>query len=349
MANLYFTAAKNGAITLDKFGAGKHGASDGNPGQFQDGSIVLAEWINGVTGEIMRAIEDSNQTPSESNFSQLSTAIQRCGMGFYGNGADGAGVWNSNMTLDRDWHYSTLQVSNNAVVDLNGFRIYVRDTLTIDNGCTLRCNGVAGSNGIAGGAGGGSPSNTTAGGLVGGAGGSGAGAGQPGALGGSSTASGGGAGGAGGAANGGAAPGGGGSATVTATYGKIGRIPVCLDGELRSPTSLAFINGGAGGGGGGGAAGVVGGGGGGGGGLVLIAARLLVHNGVLAANGGVGGQGEGNAGGGGGGGGGLVLLTYRHRSGAGTIQTNGGGGGTSAGAGASGVAGAAGNTIEVLA
>lgn len=80
------------------------------------------------------------------------------------------------------------------------------------------------------------------------------------------------------------------------------------------------------------------GGGGAGGGIVVLFAKNIVNTGRISANGGNGGNANcpagNNGGGGGGGGGGLVMVTtMTPASAAGTIQANGGTGGTGSGTG----------------
>ena len=94
------------------------------------------------------------------------------------------------------------------------------------------------------------------------------------------------------------------------------------------------------------------GGGGGGGGGVYIAAKTIVNSGRISANGGKGGNAvtttAGNASGGGGGGGGFVIIiTETLASGVGTISVNGGAIGTPVGTGGPATAGVSGATCIV--
>ena len=71
----------------------------------------------------------------------------------YGTGADGdVGVSGGTTTLTRDMHYANLSVSSTGVLNTDGYRIFVSDTLDLEQGGLIHNNGGAGASGAAGGA-----------------------------------------------------------------------------------------------------------------------------------------------------------------------------------------------------
>lgn len=287
------------------------------------------------------------------------------GLGYYGDGSDGAVTISSPTTLTRMMYYSSLTVSSTLTAP---YRIHCSGTLTVAAGGTIqnsRTDGGAATSATGGSAG---SATTTVGGVF---------ASLAGTAGGSSTATTGtqatapsasshyidnsavnsGAGGTAPGGAGGAARGGGGIITT----GRQNLIAVGM--QNMGTTSLLYSSGsGAGGGGGGGSGTLTGGGGGGGGsggGGVSIFARTIVVNsgapgGVITAPGGSGGAGfsptnlnTGGGGGGAGGAGGVIFLMYDSLTNNGTISAPGGTGGiggTGNGTGASGTAGSNGAT-----
>jgi hypothetical protein len=290
--------------------------------------------------------------------------------GVFGDGSDGNLILDATnpatgMTrasnvyrMDRDIYANDLTMSSTAVLWTNGFRLFVRGTLTIPAaniitnfgfnavGTTHGAGASEGSvgGGEAGGDGGAGSSNGTAGNLttqsLGGSGGDG----------GDGFDSGTNTGGAGGTATAPAAARGGYKNLVTMQTGTI-------MGLVASASVTTALKGGAGGGGAGGATSggdqSNGGGGGGGGGVVLICAAYVSHDGSIEAKGGNGGDavtiaGAGDsAGGGGGGGGGLILLFDGQRTGSGTFSVDGGDGGAPDSAGEAGDPGAVGTVLEL--
>lgn len=265
----------------------------------------------------------------------------------YGAGYDGDVVVTGTYTLTRETHFNNLTVTGSGVVKPAGYRIFVKNTLSIDSGCSINDDGNSGSANTAGTTlslvgylgrysttgGGGSAGNTNG-----------------------SVANAtvyestyndngllpnGGAGGSCGIRTGGAAN------TLTAATQRIFSDP--FSGRKWGPaaaTNEPFTGGGSGGGGASANAGALGGGGGSGGGMVWLAAQTIVNNGRISANGGNGGNATGTAGvsgssGGGGGGGGLVIVfTNTRASSCGSITAGGGTGGT--GIGTFGTTGSAG-------
>ena len=252
--------------------------------------------------------------------------------GLYGNGLDGNLVVTGSYTITRESYFNNLTIQDGGVVKPNGFRVFVKDTLTITSSGSFNDDGND-STGQAGGTGLSARNyllTLSSGGGAGGANGAGSNGGTVGT-------------GLGVTNNSGSSPiggTGGRPAPATGTPGTGDAITGSLQ-NLRSTwllgrpsgTSATATNLGVwtGGSGGGGAAssgvGAVGGGGGGGGGMVWIAAKTISNNGRISANGGMGGpaSGSGNAGSGGGGGGGnVIVITNTPVSSAGLIQANGG-------------------------
>lgn len=239
-------------------------------------------------------------------------------------------------------------VTVNSGVDLipNGYRIYIRNKLTIQSNATVNMDG-ADANGITGGPGIGNvtvdPALTSFGRgtlhMVAGKGGDGRTANGTNQAGLSATNtpiytlkaySGGSGGGVGGGA-----PGAGGTSTIITVPGAAGTdLTYMFTEPIMAMTGKVFtsnffpISGGPGGGGGATSApggGGISGAGGAGGGCVLICAYELENNGIISANGGRGANATANpAGGGGGGAGGWVSVVFRYMTKQGTITASGG-------------------------
>jgi len=60
----------------DKFGAGKDGFTEGDPG-LVDRTIVRAAWLDGVQEEIVRVIEGAGLTPSSADLGQLLKSVRK--------------------------------------------------------------------------------------------------------------------------------------------------------------------------------------------------------------------------------------------------------------------------------
>lgn len=261
----------------------------------------------------------------------------------FGDGDDGNLTTSGNVTLTSDVYYDSLTVSTGDTITTAGYRIFVKDTLTVDG--TIEHNGNTGTDGTdasggtfgAGGAGGAALSagffNAAEDGKTGGTGGTPDNAGTAGTNGDGTTTSLGvagsdaGDGGTGGTAGNSRAGGTGGAATAPSNnIRSLSELIVFRD---YSPTSPTKINGsaGSGSGGGGGGGTVIGapssqtgaGGGGAGSGspggtMIIAAAKIVVSaSGTISCTGGTGGAGGdggnaqtgvGNRNGGGGGGGG---------------------------------------------
>lgn len=283
-----------------------------------------------------------------------STAAASAGGGVFGDGLDGDVTIAASAPIAKDMYYNNLTIAAGQALATAGFRIFVRNILTMAAGSSITGNGAAGANADAGGAAGAAAVGATVGaGFIGAAGGLGAGV-----AGTNATTTGGGAGGASGAGTGGAGAAGGTATAPNAAQGGptaanvVQHAPNMVTTALAGTAVATVIRGGAGGASGAGnAAAVVGAGGGGGGGVVVVAARSFVGTGTIQANGGAGGAGAAAniAGGGGGGGGGFVVTVANGTIPATiTVQALGGAAGAAgAGGGGAGAAGAAGNTTHI--
>lgn len=248
------------------------------------------------------------------------TMTDLVGAQLFGDGSDGDVTIAAPTSLTQDMYYDNLTVSSTLTTD--GYRVFVRGTLTIDIGGSIINNG---DNAAAGVGGAGAPAGSLGAGAAGG---------NATANGSNRTNSRGGAGGDGGGAGG--------------TGGTVAANPAGIRDAAVATTlfdAVGAITGGAGGGGGVDAG--QGGGGGGGGGVLMIAAKRIINAGTIAADGGDGANAAGApGGGGGGGGGGLVVLVTRDITDSGVISAFGGALGT--GAGGDGLAGADGEVAQVI-
>jgi len=273
------------------------------------------------------------------NFDSLDTqsAIEEAtSIVLFGDGSDGiVSLSSGTTTLSRTMFYSSLTLSGTAVVNTNGFKIFVKNKLTISGSARISNNGANGNNGV-GNTPGAAPVATP--GVEFGTGQSGgAGAAQntqaPVVTGTVGYGNNGGSGGAGGA-NGGGTPGGASQAGGVVTFR-----PERVLRQEHQQTAGTFKDVGAGGAGGSGgsnsllATAAAGGSGGSGGGAVLIFSKTFENTssaGVTAigGNGGNGGNAvSGNSGGGGGGGGaggGFIYIVSLDIISVGTLNVAGG-------------------------
>lgn len=264
----------------------------------------------------------------------------------YGSGSDGNVTISSTTNLTRDMHYQNLTVDSGQVLNTNGFRVFVRGSLSGTG--TIANDGTDGAAVTT--AGSGATSGYLGGGTNGGAGAAAAGAAGA-AI--SNFRGLGSVGGAGGAGTGGA---GGAAGTLSAaTAGQIGGLPsnaslnvasVLVARSMFDNSTPRSWQGGTGGGGGGGNGSSAGAGGGGGGGInTVFAFDVNGFTGTISARGGAGGSPTGlNRGGGGGGGGGLVVLVTDSSSLSLSLNANGGLGGTALAGGINGTNGTNGFT-----
>lgn len=306
-----------------------------------DAEFLIATNNGGTHDLTWNAVGNLVVNPGHLNFDAMASLF------IYGDGIDGNVTITGNTTLTRDMSYDNLTISNSATLFPDGYRIFVKNTLTIGSACAIASDGTTGGNGAlnTAGTGGAALTNNHMGGsAAGGNGGT-----TGGGVAGSNLTNGVGMGGAGGGTGdrggGCSANTGGAGGTVVASYAN--RHGLVILG------TFAEIRGGAGGGGGGGgvsdclagspdcSSGNNGGGGGGGagGGVIIIAAKTILHNGGGGANirargggGGIGhaanaGGNNSNGGGGGGGGGGAVILVYRTATITEDILIGGGAGG----------------------
>jgi hypothetical protein len=289
--------------------------------------------------------------PTTGGFYYRGSAVS-VGLGFYGNGVDGAvnmdgtntyGDFTSKASavysLTRDVYCSSLIVTSGSTLVMDNYRIYCSGTIA--NAGTIRCKysttatatggavvsgGSLDARGQAGGNG------TTTNGANGGA-----------------CHCYGGAGGTGGTGGGGTEGAGGTAGAPGATNGRLFALPMAAVGQNMANSVISNVICGAGGGGGAGDGANAGGGGGSGGSMVLLCGYNIINTGTITAAGNAGANGvAGNAGGGGGGGGGCVILVHRYLV-EGTVSVAGGAGGTKAGTGGDGAAGSTGVKIYLVA
>lgn len=336
------------------------------------GNIVVNDGINDITtiAEALAFLRYPDYAPNirfdNSTNSFVSRTVQKAieearsltFTSLFGDGSDGDVTISIGTTvLSRTMYYNNLTLSSTGILNPNGYKIYVKNTLTISGTASIQrppnngTNGAGQTNGNGGAA---LTENDCGPGL----------AGQAGAVGGGSNSTGvpgNNAGTAEGYGNAGGASGSAGSSGTAGTAGVYTHVPerVVRHDHLYK---LDYKNAGQGGAGGaGGAASLLntgggGGGGGSGGGAIIIFAYIINNTssvGILA-RGGTGGNGgaapSGNSrggGGGGGGGGGQVFIVIGIATAIGTLSVTGGAGGTGgagSGSGAAGGAGSAGST-----
>lgn len=287
------------------------------------------------------------------SYSTLNSAASRFTL--FGNGSDGNVTASIDVSLTRDMYYDNLTIDSGAIVYTNNWRVFVKNTLTLNNG-GFRCitgidgsgvtagarpplnfygRGTAATNGVAGAASG--PASTPVS----------PGMGPQGGQGGSD-----------------------GGIRVGGTVGGVTLEPTISGGIQFIRSVIGLMNGrsvktisvggygisgpqvlGTGGTGGGAGTASTSGGGGGTGGWVVVIARLIVDGGgggTIYARGGNGGNAvSGNAGGGGGGpGGNCGIVTDSNPIPAGILyDANGGTGGTGLGTGTTGSTGDAGRVV----
>ncbi len=82
----------------------------------------------------------------------VATQLGNGGMEYFGDGSDGSLTVSSAITttLTRDTYYNNVTISNNAIINTAGYRLFVKGTLTINSSANIQYNG---SNGTAGGSG----------------------------------------------------------------------------------------------------------------------------------------------------------------------------------------------------
>jgi hypothetical protein len=268
----------------------------------------------------------------------------------FGSGADGNVIISSNTSLTRDMHYDNLTINSGFTLNPSSWRIFVRNTLTINGAIAINGNSSA-NDSPTGGTAVGSP-----GAFLGTSGAGGAGSTGNGIAAGAVSRSAGGMGGAGG--NNAANTGGAGGTLTTIPTGDGGfnffrALPTGpLWGRFATATG-AVINGGSGGGGGAGNGAPSGTGGGGGGGIIVLCAKKIVSNtgGSISANGGNSGNATvTNRSTGGGGGGGLIYIATSSLLAANITVTASGGiaGSIIGGTGIQGSNGASGNILYEL-
>jgi hypothetical protein len=287
------------------------------------------------------------------SYSTLNSAASRFTL--FGNGSDGNVTASVDVSLTRDMYYDNLTINSGAIVYTNNYRVFVKNTLTLNNG-GFRC--ITGSNASGATAGALPPTNFYRGGTAATNGVAGAASGPA-----STAVQGIGVQGGQGGSNGGIRVGGtvGGVTAETVISGGIQFIRSVIGLMNGRSVKTISIGGyglsgpqqlGSGATGGGASALSTSGGGGGGGGWVVVIARLIVDGGgggTIYARGGTGGNApSGTAGGGGGGSGGICgIVTNTNPIPAGVLyDANGGVGGTAGpGGGTAGSTGSAGRVV----
>jgi hypothetical protein len=277
-----------------------------------------------------------------------------------GDGSDGDVTISGTVTLTRSTFYENLTVQNGGTLNTGGFKIYVRNKLTVESGGKIQRNGNSGSAGGATGTAGTGGSVLTSvdlgGASAGGNGtaGSTTNATQPSGLASANPAMGGQSGNGGQGGNGSGGTGGPLRASSVPFYRPVRHITDHLIAGNSLIVGGQSGPGGAGGGGSGSLSGAGGGGGGTGGGVVGIFCHILDNNGDIEAKGGDGGNGgnasntnTGGGGGGGAGGGGVVWIITDIVQNLGTISAAGGSGGNAGNGNGSGTAGTAGQVGAV--
>jgi len=268
----------------------------------------------------------------------------------FGDGSDGNVTISSNTSLTEPKFYDNLTVNSGVSLNVNGFPVYVKGTLTLNG--TIHCDGTSASGATPGIGGGNQTLGSIASRWSGGDGGpytgpSGLTPGTPPDYGAVFSS----AGGNGGDSDSHAKEGGSGTNSNTIYTERwikgLGSLLSGLhDGPVLNQSSLDSrmskrLRGGLGGGGGGYFSGNPGAGGGGGG-VVRVFASALAGSGTLASRGGNGANGASSTGGGGGGGGGVVILVSAASSHSYTMTVTGGTAGTGSGGGFNGSAGSSG-------
>lgn len=306
------------------------------------GDIFYATGPNAITRLPIAAEDGYVLTTSSGNLAWSAVAFSPL---VFGSGKDGSVTldgtvtvpWASKSgniyTLTRDVELLNLTINSGITLQVNGYRILARGTITINNGIIESLPG--------------STSYTRS--ALGGSGMSGYEVAQNGGNGGSLTCALGGNGGNGGNAPNAYVGGSGGTVSNPTTEGW--KLLPFVSLVFHAPQSLT-IGGGAGGGGGAINTGIgssgTSGSGGHGGGVIYIACNILSGVGTIRADGGNASSASGSgAGGGGGGGGGAIIIVRRSSTFSGTMSVSGGLGSAGSGGGSSGTNGSAGQVIHI--
>ena len=282
-------------------------------------------------------------------------------IGLYGDGSDNdVTLSGTSNVLSRDMYYNNLTFEANATLDVNSFRVFVRQKLIMNDGSKFVNVGEDGKDwdvlAVGGDGGVGANSNVLGSGSDGGGAGWSSGAIDGNGLSGSAQSNSlGGSGGAGGASDGTYSQGNGGTAgALNNSQGGVmagNAYPILFRGSGAYAITTR-VNGGCGGGGGASDINdVTAGGGGGGGGVIFVAARTVITLGTctFSTTGGAGGSAGFDCGGGGGGGGGWCLLVTDSHSDSFTVtfDVTGGTGGAGSGVGSDGTDGSDGRSFLI--
>src|SRR5690606_30557009 len=99
--------------------------------------------------EVTRGVAFDNQT-NGFNALNAQTAIEEATLvALFGSGSDGdVSLAAGTTTLTRTMYYNNLTLSGTAVLNTNGFKVYVRNTLSIADNAVIRNNGANGTNAV---------------------------------------------------------------------------------------------------------------------------------------------------------------------------------------------------------
>ncbi len=133
-------------------------------GKMSVSGIVVSDFASNIadTDGTLAANSDSRIATQKATKTYVDTSVAGSSANIFGDGSDSAGVISGDTTLARDMYYTTLVVNSGVKLDVNGFKVFAKTSIT--NAGTIRRNGNDGGNGGNGQAnGGGSAAGGTAG------------------------------------------------------------------------------------------------------------------------------------------------------------------------------------------
>ena len=77
---------------------------------------------------------------------ELNESFNEISLQYMGDGSDGDVVISSNTSLSSDMFYNNLTINDGIILKPNGYRIFVKDTLTFLGTGKIQCNGGNGGN-----------------------------------------------------------------------------------------------------------------------------------------------------------------------------------------------------------
>jgi hypothetical protein len=156
-----FEGFSEAELELDAFGPGLHAFSDGDPEALPPklATRLPASFLNQLIGELMTVLARSGQMGSREDLEQLWKALAPAGAGLYG---DGSGqdpnveelVIADEQTMQSDWLGRRLRIAAGGHLRTNGWRRYLSDLLTVEEGGLISNDGQPGVAAIDGGTGG---------------------------------------------------------------------------------------------------------------------------------------------------------------------------------------------------